>query len=74
MEVMTEFHPAGEGLRLAFELFAYGEDLMRRKFRREHRHASEAEIEELVCAWLSSRPCAEFGDAEGVPGTWPRPD
>jgi hypothetical protein len=59
---------ATERLRLAFELFAVGEAMMREQLRREHPTADEAEIEARLTAWLRARP----GDAEGRPGTWPR--
>ena len=33
---------------------------------------TEAEIELRVTAWYHHRPGAEHGDAEGIPGVWPR--
>jgi hypothetical protein len=63
---------AGERLRLALDLFAAGEALMRQNLRRRFPAASEAEIEERLTAWLSDRPGAERGDAVGRPVPWPR--
>lgn len=60
-------------LRIALDLFAAGEALMRQNLRRRLPDASAAEIEEHLCAWLTERPGAEFGDAVGLAGTWPRP-
>lgn len=59
-------------LRLAFEMHAMGEAMMRQRLRREHPNASDAEIEARVVAWLRERPGAEFGDASGRPVAWPR--
>ncbi len=61
-----------ERLRVALELFEFGVDLMRQKFRREAPTATKAEIETRLVAWLQDRPGAEFGDAVGRPGPWPR--
>ena len=61
-----------ERLRVALDLFASGEALMRQNLRRRFPEASDAEIESKLNDWLSDRPCAEFGDAEGAPGSWPR--
>ena len=52
-----------EGLLLAFELFQFGEDLMRQNFRRAHPGDSEAEIEVRVAAWLQEQPGLESGVA-----------
>jgi hypothetical protein len=61
-----------ERLRLAFDLYEAGEDLMRQNLRRQNPHADAAEVEHRLVDWLRHRPGAEAGDAEGVPGTWPR--
>jgi len=63
---------AVERLRTALDLFAAGEALMRENLRRQHPSATDEEIEERLCAWLTHRPGAELGDATGVPTTWPR--
>jgi hypothetical protein len=66
-------HPSEHAarFRLALDLFATGEALMRQSLRRETPGASEAEETALV-AWLQHRPGAEHGDAVGRPGLWPR--
>jgi hypothetical protein len=56
---------AAANLRAALEMFGVGESIMRQKLRRDHPHASEAEIEDRLSAWLSERPGAEHGDAPG---------
>lgn len=63
---------AAARLRLALDLFAAGEAMKRQALRRADPTASEAQIEGRLLAWLRERPGAEHGDAEGVPGTWPR--
>lgn len=67
-----EAREAAARLRLAFELFAAGEAMKRQQLHREDPAASDAEIETRLLAWLQERPGAEQGDAEGVPGHWPR--
>jgi hypothetical protein len=67
-----EDDPAARRLRLAFELYAAGESMMRQSLRRRYPEASDAEIEERLVEWLLTRPGAEFGDAEGRPVEWPR--
>jgi hypothetical protein len=52
-------------LRLAFELFEAGVDLMRQKLRRQHPDLDAVAIERLVAEWVSTRPGAEHGDAVG---------
>lgn len=59
-------------LRTAFELFEAGVRMMTERLRRRHPQASPAELEALLREWLLSRPGADTGDADGVPGTWPR--
>lgn len=63
---------AVERLRLALDLFAAGEAMMRQNLRRRFPTASEGEIEDRLASWLSERPGAELGDAVGRPGMWPR--
>jgi len=58
---------AAERLRLALDLFASGEALMRQNLHRRFPDASEAEIEDRLVAWLSERPGAECGDSVGRP-------
>ena len=56
---------AAERLRLAFDLFAAGEEMMRQKLRREDPCAPDEAIEERLVKWLQERPGAEHGDAIG---------
>lgn len=63
---------AAERLRVALDLFAAGEDLMRQNLRRRHPQEDEAAIEARLCRWLQERPGAERGDAEGKVVPWPR--
>ena len=63
---------AADRLRLAIDLFASGEALMRQNLRRRFPDASDAEIEERLAAWLLERPGARFGDTIGRPTTIPR--
>jgi hypothetical protein len=59
--------------RTAFDLYALGESIRRAQLRREHPHATDAEIEALLVAWLETRPGAEHGDSWGRPISWPPP-
>lgn len=54
-------------LQAAFELHEAGVALMRQNLRRRHPDASQERIEELLTAWLRTRPGAEYGDAVGHP-------
>jgi hypothetical protein len=69
---MTDLQQVAERLRLALDLFAAGEAVMRQNLRRRFPGASESEIDRRLFAWLAERPGAEHGDAVGRPGTWPR--
>jgi hypothetical protein len=63
---------AAERLRLALEMCAVGEAMMRQRLRREHPDADEVEIERRLTEWFLERPGAEGGDAVGRPASWPR--
>lgn len=52
-------------MRVALDLFEFALSLQRQNLRRRHPEMPDAEIEELVQAWLHHRPGAEFGDGEG---------
>jgi hypothetical protein len=67
-----EAERAAARLRLAFDLFEAGEQMMRLNLRRRHPDESEPQIQARLEAWLHERPGAEYGDAEGRPGPWPR--
>lgn len=59
-------------LRLTLDLFDAGEEMMRATLRRRNPDASAEWIEGELRRWLQERPGAEGGDAQGVPGAWPR--
>lgn len=59
-------------LDLAFDLFETGEAMMRAVLRRRQPEASAGAVEEALRAWLATRPGAEHGDGQGIPGNWPR--
>ncbi|MCB1036568.1 MAG: hypothetical protein KDD47_22275 [Acidobacteria bacterium] len=69
---MTDPELAVSRLYTAFELFEAGVRMMRQNLRRRYPVAGDEEVEERLNAWLSDRPGARYGDAEGVPGKWPR--
>ncbi|MEO6595226.1 MAG: hypothetical protein ABIP94_10785 [Planctomycetota bacterium] len=71
VEPATELTP-GQKLKMSLDMFAYGCDMMRQNLRRAHPAADAAAIEELLRAWLRTRPGAEFGDGEGKSVMWPR--
>ncbi len=60
--------PAEERLRIALEMADLGIAMMRENLRRRHPGESDDEIERRLVEWLHTRPGAEFGDAEGIPG------
>jgi hypothetical protein len=59
-------------LKLALDLFATGEEMMRQRLRRENPRSTDAQIEGLLRQWLQERPGAPFGDSSGTPVSWPR--
>ncbi len=59
-------------LDLAFDLFETGEAMMRAVLRRRQPEASAGAVEDALRTWLATRPGAEHGDGQGIPGTWPR--
>jgi hypothetical protein len=64
---------AAARLRMALEMHEEGVRLMRQNLRRRHPDATEPAIDRLLGDWLSTRPGAEHGDAEGIPcrsGPW----
>jgi len=69
---MAPMDSPADRLRLAFDLFEAGEAMMRQNLKRRHPDASPEEIERRLIEWLSHRPGAEHGDAEGRPAAWPR--
>jgi hypothetical protein len=64
---MAEEETASERLALALEMYEFGVEMMAANLRRRHPDASPEEIERRLDAWLTERPGAEHGDAEGTP-------
>lgn len=61
-----------ERLRVAFDLFAAGEQIMRQNLRRRFPNDDAGAIEARLDAWRCERPGAENGDAPGRTVGWPR--
>jgi hypothetical protein len=70
--VSTDLEAAASRLRLAFDLFRAGEEMMRQTLRRQYPELSARQIEARLVEWLQKRPGAEFGDAPGRVVAWPR--
>lgn len=58
---------SAEKIRLALDLFATGEALMRQQLRRRHPDWTEARLRRGLLEWLRTRPGAEKGDAARRP-------
>ena len=58
---------SAQRIRLALDLFATGEALMRQQLRRRHPEWTETELRQGLLKWLRERPGAESGDAAGPP-------
>jgi hypothetical protein len=56
--------------RLALDLFATGEAMMRQRLRRLNPQWGEDLLASAIQDWLRERPGAEAGDAEGRPVAW----
>jgi hypothetical protein len=56
---------SAQRLRLALDLFATGEALMRQQLSRRHPEWTETELRRGLLKWLRERPGAESGDAAG---------
>ena len=56
-----------EPLRIAFEMFELGVDMMRQSLIRRFPGESETQIEGRLGDWLETRPGAEYGDSWGRP-------
>lgn len=62
---MTASEEAAQKFRIALDLHAAGVSLMRARLCRMHPKADDAEIQDLLNAWLQTRPGARWGDAVG---------
>jgi hypothetical protein len=60
------------GIAEAIELTEAAVELLRQRLMRTYPNESPEQIEKRIDAWCRERPGAEFGDAEGTPGKWPR--
>lgn len=69
METLTD-KIATARFRTMLELFDAGVDLQRQNIRRRFPDADDVTVEKYLRAWLLREN--EPGDAEGVPGSWPR--
>lgn len=58
---------AARRLRLALDMYEFGERMQRARLRRLHPGASDEEIEAAIGDWLLSRPGAPLGDGPGRP-------
>ena len=58
---------SAQRIRLALDLFATGEALMRQQLRGRHPEWTETELRRGLLKWLRERPGAENGDAAGPP-------
>jgi Rv0078B-related antitoxin len=56
---------AAERLRLALDMYEFGERMQRSRIMRERPDAAEPEITSAIQEWLLDRPGAPFGDAVG---------
>lgn len=58
---------AAARVRVALELHALGEQMLRSRLRRERPDITDAALDEAIRAWLRDRPGARHGDAVGPP-------
>lgn len=54
-------------MRLALDMYEFGESMVRQRFIRENPDADEATINAMVRAWRLDRPGAPHGDSAGRP-------
>jgi hypothetical protein len=69
---MSESGASGARVRAVIELSDMLIEMRRGRLRRDHPGHTDAEIAGLLMKEMRVRPGAEYGDGEGVPGTWPR--
>lgn len=65
----TPLSPA-EKLQMSLDMFDYGCEVMRATLQRRHPNLAEAEVQELLLAWLRDRPGAPDGDGVGRARVW----
>jgi hypothetical protein len=61
------------GVEIVFELLEFAQQIRAERHRRENPEATEAEVAEVVRAWMMDRPGAPHGDTVGRLVPWPRP-
>ena len=61
--------PAANRLRLALDMYEFGERMQRTRLRRLHPQASDTQIDAGIRAWLASRRTARSSDAVGKPSS-----
>ena len=54
-------------LRIALDMYEFGEAMMRQNLRRDYPQADDDEIDRRLRQWLHERPGAASGDGEGRP-------
>jgi hypothetical protein len=67
-----ELAAVAERFRIALDLHATGEAMMRHRIRRLNPGMADEVVEARVAAWLRKRLDVEHGDAAGRAGNWPR--
>ena len=67
-----EHMAAARRLRIAFDLFEAGCEIMKQNLRRRHPDLSADVLHAKFVTWLQHRPGAMNGDAPGRRGVWPR--
>jgi hypothetical protein len=65
--VVVNDSPIAKRLRIALDMFEFGEQMQRARLRRLHPDATDDDIEAAIASWLMSRPGAPLGDAIGRP-------
>ncbi len=63
---------AARRLKVAFDLFEAGCEIMKQNLRRQYPDLSSEVLHAKLVTWLQHRPGAEYGDAPGRRGAWPR--
>lgn len=58
-------------MRVALDLFEFGERMLRQRLLRDRPGATQDEIDTAVRAWRTHRPGGEPGDAPGRLRPWP---
>jgi hypothetical protein len=54
-------------LRLALDMYEFGERMARSTLRRRHTNATDEQVKQMLGDWRQARPGAPAGDAAGRP-------